>query len=62
MGKGIIPGKSTFLQAFWLELGENYKACKEFDNTHINGQYYVKITTVTKAEHLWRVLKYSAGL
>lgn len=38
MGKGIIPGKSTFLQAFWLELGENYKVCKEFDNTHINAR------------------------
>ena len=62
MGKGIILGKSTFLHAFWLELGESYKVCKEFDNMHINSPYYVKIMTVTKAGHLWRVLKYSAGL
>lgn len=43
-------------------VGQGYKVCKEFDNTHINGPYYVKIMASTKAGHLWRVLKYSIGL
>lgn len=51
MGEGIISGKSTFLQVFWLELGKAIKYAKNLITRTLRS-YYVKIMAGTSARTL----------